>query len=91
MRFAVFATTLHGLTHVRPMQEELMRAAAFAAGALVAAGAYLAIATVFAFGAAAIGIGVLVIALVTAVAIVLGDRQPAPATSGTLADPFDFA
>ena len=68
-----------------------MRAAAFAAGALVAVGAYLAIATVFAFGAAAIGVGVLVIALVSAVAIVLGDRQPADGARGTLADPFDFA
>ena len=91
MPFGVARTTLHGLTHVRPLQEEHMRAAAYAAGALVAVGAYLAIATVFAFGAAAIGIGVLLIALVTAVAIVLGDRQPVDAARATLADPFDFA
>lgn len=68
-----------------------MRSAAFAAGALVAAGAYLAVATAFAFSTAAIGIGVLAIALLAAVAIVYADRRPATASPQHLADPFDFA
>lgn len=68
-----------------------MRSAAFAAGALVAVGAYLAAASAFAFSTAAIGIGVLTIALLAAVAIVLVDRRPAAASQQNLADPFDFA
>jgi hypothetical protein len=74
---------------VRP-QEELMRAAAFAAAAFVAVGVYLAVATVFTFSAAAIAVGVLLIALVAAVAVVAGGRPVADA-SASLADPFDFA
>jgi hypothetical protein len=72
------------------MQETPMRAAAFAAGSLVAIGAYLSIAAAFAFTSVAIGLGVLGISLVAAVAFVAGDvRRPTPARE-TLVDPYDF-
>lgn len=66
-----------------------MRAAAAVAASVVAIGAYLAVAAVFAFAPTWIALGVVVIALGGAVAVVATDRRPADRS--TFADPFDFA
>jgi len=71
------------------LQEDAMRAAAFAAAAIVGIGAYLAVATAFALSTAAIGVGVLLIALAAAVAIVVGGRADAERRTPVV-DPFDF-
>ena len=52
-----------------------MRPAAYFAATIIALGAYLAAAAVFAFTPAWIGLGMLAISAIAAVTLVAGDRQ----------------